>query len=134
VGRVGMAWPALKGMYRRLRHGGRGTDDQVQAAMVAGLLGGLRRVSPFTPRLPSPLLWAAWRAGLAVAGQARAWAETAGVPLDDLVGSAAPPAPFGHPDVVLAHAVLGGLLTGFEAGVISETRIGGRSLVDVAPD
>lgn len=134
VGCVGMALPALKGMHRRLCHRGRGPDDQVQAALVAGLLGGLRRASPAAPRLPAPLLWAAWRAGLDVAGEARAWAETAGVPLDDLVGSAAPPAPFGHPDLVLAHAVLGGLLTRLEAGLISETRIGGRSLVEVARD
>lgn len=134
VGCVGMALPALKGMYRRLAAGRAPgeVEADVQAALVAGLVSRLRRIDPDTPRLPSPLLWSAWRSGLQVASDARAWAQEAGVGLAEVAGSAAPPAPAGHPDLVLAHAVTGGLLTQAEAGLISETRLGGRSLVEVA--
>ena len=134
VGCVGMVLPALKRMYRRLAADRTPGDVEadMQAALVAGLLSRLRRIDPDTPRLPSPLLWSAWRSGSQVARDARAWAQEARVGLGEVIGSTAPPAPAGHPDLVLAHAVTGGLLTSAEAGLISETRVGGRSLVEVA--
>jgi hypothetical protein len=65
------------------------------------------------------LRWTAYRAGYAALREALA----APTPFGDSYHSAAPPAPFGHPDLVLARAITVRVITPVEADLIGATRL-----------
>jgi hypothetical protein len=76
------------------------------------------------------LCWAAYRAGRKVRDAEVTWARTH----DTLTESQAPQAPYGHPDLILDHAVTGGLLTREQADLIGRTRLEEITLAEVAAE
>jgi hypothetical protein len=103
---------------------------EIESAMLAGLYEHLVRVEATCGRLPARLCWAAYRAGRKVRDAEVTWARTH-VGFTD---SAIPAAPYGHPDLILAHAVTGGLLSAAEADLIGRTRLEQTTMAEVAAE
>lgn len=131
VGAAGVALPGLRRVAARLVAEYPGMDPvEADAELLTGFLDALAHLDPSTGHLPGRLCWAAYRAGRAacrrevVAAARRAPA----------VFSAAPPRPWGHPDLVLAEAVAAGVIEPFHAELISATRLGGVYLPALAAE
>jgi hypothetical protein len=127
VGAVGVALPGLRRAAARLAHAPSRVD--VEADLLVGFLAALPGVDTDRPGVCARLVNAAQtraRAAVraqeaAVAGEGRGgW------------GSALPPPPFGHPDLVLAKAVRCGVITAEEAELIGTTRLEETSLAAYA--
>lgn len=117
IGAVGVALPGLRAAAWRLGHTFTG---DVQAELLAAFVAALAGVDADEPRLAQRLCSAALvgaRARLRATEPARAEVATHGV------ASAPPPAPGGHPDFVLARAVVAGVITPDEAELIGVTRL-----------
>lgn len=128
VGAAGMALPGLKSMGARLAAGYRGDCEDLDAELLAGFLTALRTIDPHSGRLAGRLCWAAYRAGARLRhAETAASARHGGV-----VESAAPPRPWGHPDLVLVAAVAEGVITAAEADLIGRTRLEGERLAATA--
>lgn len=118
VGAVGVALPGLRMAASRLARVSGGGD--AQAELLAGFVDALGRVDLDAPRVCPRLCNAAYiaaRAALRVT-EAAAAGEPAGGS-----GSAVPPRPWGHQDLVLARAVSLQVITAEEAGLIGVTRL-----------
>ncbi len=105
VGLTGMALPGLTRAVASLARVYRGDPNDLETEVLAGFLTALRALDldelDHVP-LASRLIWAAYRAGRALAYANAAWAGR-GCDLDE---SCRPPVrPSGHPDFVLAAAV-----------------------------
>lgn len=128
VGVTGMALPRLRTVTRRLATPCPGQAADIAAEVLTGFVTALRRVDPDAGGVISRLGWAAYRAGLS--------ARTIPDPLVPAhtarIEPAPPPAPAGHPDVVLARAVASGVITRAEAELIGVTRLEDVSLAEVA--
>jgi hypothetical protein len=102
--------------------------DDIEAEALAAFLSAVARCEPGRPRLASRLCWLA-RTGATrllraeLGEQARPGTEPV---------SAAPPRPWGHPDLVLAAAVRAGVICAADAELISATRIGDTDLAEAA--
>ena len=102
--------------------------DDIEAEALAALLAAVARCQPGRPRLASRLCWLA-RIGATrplraeLAEQARPGSEPV---------SAAPPRPWGHPDLVLVSSVRAGVICAADAELISATRIGDTDLAEAA--
>ncbi|GGK43769.1 hypothetical protein GCM10010124_40710 [Pilimelia terevasa] len=117
VGAVGVALPGLRTITGRLA---RAFDGDVAATVVAEFVAVLRTLDPGPIQVVAGLLnatHAAARASLRAATPAHC-GEGNFAPV-----STVPPAPFGHPDFVLARAVHTGVITGGEAELIGVTRL-----------
>jgi hypothetical protein len=112
VGAVGVAMPGLRRAASRLS---RTFTGDVQAEVLIGFLDALVSVDPRPARVVQRLCtMAGSRARKALRANEPARVHVAyGAP-----GSALPPAPFGHPDFVLARAVARGVITAAEADLI----------------
>jgi predicted DNA-binding protein (UPF0251 family) len=112
VGAVGVAIPGLRNAAARLA---RTVSGDVQAALVTEFVAALATVELDEPRVVSRLLDAATsvaRAALRAAEPATS-GEAHFAPASTL-----PPPPYGHPDLVLAHAVKLGVVSAEEADLI----------------
>jgi hypothetical protein len=115
---VGVALPGLRRAASRLGHV-RGRAD-VEADLLAGFLAAVGVVDTGRPGVCGRLVNAAHtHARSELRGREPAAAGEANF----APGSAVPPPPCGHPDVVLARAVRGGVITGVEAELIGATRL-----------
>ena len=128
VGAVGVAMPALRRMAARLAVDYQGDTADLDAELLAGFLAALRTIDLDAPkvitRLCSPAFHAARRLRNAdVAARSGTVTTFAAAP---------PPAPYGHPDLVLARAVAAGVITATEARVIGTTRLEEVSLDEYA--
>ena len=102
-------------------HDGRADlDSEILAGFLHALATiGLATTDPATTALFPHLMRAARRGGLAWLRHQRG----ADIPLDAQFGSAPPPRPWGHPDLVLSDAVSAGVLSAGEAALIGATRL-----------
>jgi hypothetical protein len=128
IGAVGLAMPGLKAMSARLRTGTDRDGQDVEAEMLTGFLTALRDLDVASGRIAARLCWAGYHAGERFRHQQPA---RAGLVLP-LPASAPPPAPWGHPDLVLDGLVTRGVLSEYEAELIGRTRLEGMRLEDLA--
>jgi hypothetical protein len=115
VGAVGVALPGLRHAAHRLS---RTYNGDVQAALVAEFVAALATVGLDRPGVVSRLLDAASSAARAAL---RASEPAASGEANFAPGSAVPPPPYGHPDLVLARAVAVGVLSAEDADLIGTT-------------
>ncbi len=125
---VGLAGVALPGLTRAVGNlaastGYRGDHRDLQTEVLTGFLQAVRGLDPDDLDdipLASHLMWAAFRAGRALACADAAWAGRR----RDLDESwQPPPRPAGHPDFVLAAAVRRGVITAADAQLIGASRL-----------
>lgn len=128
VGVAGVLLPGLRRATWPLVQACPGKADEIEAEALAAFLAAVARAAPGRPRLASRLCWLA-RIGAQrllraeLAERARPGTEPV---------SAAPPRPWGHPDLVLARAVRAGVIGAGDAELIGATRIGDVDLADAA--
>ena len=128
VGLAGVLLPGLRRAVWPLVQACPSKADDIEAEALAAFLAAVARCQPGRPRLASRLCWLT-RIGATrllrseLAEQARPGTEPV---------SAAPPRPWGHPDLVLAKAVRAGVICASDAELISATRIGDTDLAEVA--
>ncbi|WP_219419427.1 sigma-70 family RNA polymerase sigma factor [Pseudonocardia nigra] len=126
---AGMALPVLGRVCRLLTEKFAGDPFDIHAAVLAGFLHGLARVDVHRRAVLVSLRWSAYRAGMAAVRDAlSAPTPVTGARLE----SAPPPAPAGHPDLVLAQAVADRVITVAEAQLIGVTRLEHVRLTDAA--
>lgn len=131
VGAAGVALPGLRRVAARLVADYPGVDPvEADAEVLTGFLDALAHLDITTGHLPGRLCWAAYRAGRAACRREAAAAARRA----PAVFSAAPPRPWGHPDLVLAEAVAEGVIGAFHAELISATRLGGTYLPALAAE
>jgi hypothetical protein len=100
----------------------------LDADLVAGLFAAIAGIDPDRDRLAGRLVSAAYVAGRrARRAELGEQQRRAGLPM-----SMPPPAPSGHPDLLLADAVRAGVISRSEAELIGETRLSGTPLVVMA--
>lgn len=128
VGCVGVALPALTGIAAKLTARFVGDPRDIHAAVLAGFLAELPVIDLARPRIMLRLRWAAYRAGHTCLRESL----DAPTPSARAFHSAAPPAPSGHPDLVMARAVTAGVITPVEAELIGSTRLEEVSLAEAA--
>lgn len=127
VGAVGVAAPALRAASAKLQRAGVHADTQ--AELLAGFLTALRTVDLADERVVARLCNTAHTAARA-ALRAEEAARSGRVDVD--LGPRRPPAPWGHPDLILARAVASGIISTRQAAVIGATRLEGISLTAYA--
>jgi DNA-directed RNA polymerase specialized sigma24 family protein len=114
------AWPMIRSFPNK--------SDDIEAEMLVAFLEAVARTEPDRARVASRLTW------LAHNGASRHLrhdtAQRAGVGTDPV--SAAPPQPWGHPDLVLDRAVRHGIVSAADAELIGHTRLGDVPLADAA--
>ena len=128
VGLAGVLLPGLRRTVRSLVQACPGNADDIEAQALAAFVAAVARCQPGRPRLASWLRWQARKGATRLldaelAERARPGTE----PI-----SAAPPRPWGHPDLVLAKAVRAGVISASDAELISATRLGDTDLADAA--
>jgi hypothetical protein len=128
VGLAGVLLPGLRRAVWPLVQACPGKADEIEAETLAAFLAAVARCEPGRARLASRLCWLA-RTG--ATRLLRAELAERARPGSDPV-SAAPPRPWGHPDLVLARAVRAGVIGAADAELIGATRIGDIDLADVA--
>ncbi|MBB4934426.1 hypothetical protein F4561_005246 [Lipingzhangella halophila] len=131
VGAIGLAMPGLRMSARRVCRGlAPAAVDDVESAILAGFVTAMRQINPEWTRLAWRLRSRAQRAGFQERRR-----ETRQPTVNDQVSeSAAPPIPWGHPDLLLAEAVRAGVLHRGDAQLIAESRLEKATLVAIAAD
>lgn len=128
VGLAGVLLPGLRRTAGRLARDYPGETADIDAEVLTGLLAALVDFDPTREGVAARLLWAAYRHGARL--RRRELAEShRHIPRSV---SAAPPQPWGHPDLVLARAVTDRVITACDAELIGATRIGDVALPDLA--
>jgi hypothetical protein len=115
---VGVALPGLRRAASRLGHTRNRAD--VEADLIVGFLAAIGEVDTGRPGVCGRLVNAAHTHARSVL---RAQEAAASGEVNFAPGSAMPPPPCGHPDVVLARAVRSGVVTHVEAELIGATRL-----------
>ena len=128
VGLAGVLLPGLRRAAWPLARACPGKAADIEAEMLGAFLAAVANCEPGRHRLAARLTWLA-RNGAKRALRAEI-AERAR-PGGDAV-SAAPPRPWGHPDLVLARAVRAGVVCAEDAEVVGATRVGHVDLSDLA--
>ena len=105
-----------------------GRRDDVEAEALAGLVEAIAATSPSRRGLAARLIWLSRNRAKALVrrelgDQARTERRAVACP---------PPKPYGHPDLVLAHAVAEGVLCAADAALVGDTRLGLSSPADAA--
>lgn len=135
VGAVGLALPALTNaaaqLSRQFDANSTVVAEEVAAELLRGFLEALERVDVSRRKIATRLRWAAYRAAyLFLVSEANAPKPVGGIA--EVLGlsrtpgpatSGVPRRPYEHPDLVLAHAVGDGVITGAEAELIVATRL-----------
>ena len=127
---VGLALPALLRMAADMSERFAGDPSDVHAEILTGFLTALATLDLNRPGVMTRLRWAAYRGGHAALREALA----APMPCGDGYRSTGPPAPAGHPDLVLARAVAEAVITTVEADLIGATRLERRRMRDWASE
>lgn len=128
VGLAGVLLPGLRRAAWPLVQACPGKTADIEAETLTAFLAAVAECNPGRERLASRLCWLA-RIGAnrllraELAERARPGSEPV---------SAAPPRPWGHPDLVLAKAVRAGVIDPADAELIGSTRIGGVDLGEAA--
>ncbi len=128
VGLAGVLLPGLRRAAWPLVQACPGKALDIEAETLAAFLAAVAECDPHRERLAARLCWLA-RGGAnrllraELAEHARPGSEPV---------SAAPPRPWGHPDLVLAKAVRAGVIEASDAELIGATRIGGVDLAEAA--
>jgi hypothetical protein len=128
VGACGVALPGLRRTAGDIAKGYRGDTADLDAEILAACVAALHTVDIDRPGIANRLMWAARRAGQ----RARWTAERVVLCEVSRPVSAAPPQPWGHPDLVLADAVAKGVLSAVAAELIGATRLEHLSLAQAA--
>jgi len=128
VGLAGVLLPGLRRAITPLVAACPGKAADLEAEMLAGLLVAVERCAPGRPR---PAGFLCGRGFDAAKRLLRAELAERARPGHDPV-SAEPPKPFGHPDFVLARAVVAGAIRADDAELIGATRLGEMTLADAA--
>ncbi|MEU0558474.1 hypothetical protein [Dactylosporangium sp. NPDC006015] len=126
VGAVGVALPGLRHRAHLLS---KLSSGDLHAALVEAFLKALNKVDIDQPGIVNALLNAAFSGARAAL---REQEPAASGEANFAPGSALPPAPYGHPDLVLARAVRLGVLTVAEADLIGGTYLEDVSVADYA--
>ncbi|MBC6451340.1 hypothetical protein [Actinokineospora xionganensis] len=130
---VGLALPGLRNIAGTLAAGYRGDSADLDAEILAGFLDALRlRVNPTWTYLAYRLIRAGFEAGRALRSQEEDYTGQIHAGLEFLVESAAPPAPWGHPDFVLVDAIGKHVISRAQAELIGRTRLENVRLGEVA--
>lgn len=116
---VGLALDALIPIAARLTAHYAGDPTDIHAEVLRGFLDALYRIDLDQGRIMIRLRWAAYRAG----HRALTAAMDGPTPKAPGFRSSEPRPPAGHPDLVLARAVVVGVLTETEAALIGDTRL-----------
>ncbi|MGH9078601.1 MAG: hypothetical protein ACRDYE_00730 [Acidimicrobiales bacterium] len=124
VGLAGVLLPGLRRAAWPLCHACLDRAADVESEMLASLVAAVRGADSNRPRLAAHLTWQAHGGGKKLV---RAELAESARPAFHPV-SAAPPRPWGHPDLVLVKAVEHGVLCAEDADLISATRIGGMPM------
>ena len=128
IGLAGVLLPGLRRAAWPLVQACPGKGADIEAETLAAFLTAVAACQPGRARLASRLCWLA-RTGAQRLLRAEL-SEQARVGTDPV--SAAPPRPWGHPDLVLAKAVAAGVIGAADAELIGATRIGDVDLADAA--
>jgi hypothetical protein len=129
VGLAGVLAPGLRRVAAALANDYPGDPADIDAEVLAGLLDGIARIDPGGTRLPARLLRHAFNRAKRLRRSDRAFAlRNAPVSPDSM----APPRLVGHPDLVLAKAVLREVITRDEAELIGMTRLEGIGIAQLA--
>ncbi len=126
---AGVALPVLINVAAQLTDRFTGDRGDIDSAILTGFLDGLAKVDLDRPQILVSLRWRAFRAGMTALREALRAPTPHG---DRRFTSAPPPPPAGHPDLVLARAVLDGAITAGEAALIGATRLDHLPLADAA--
>ena len=128
IGLAGVLLPGLRRATGVFRDMCPGKAADIEAEALVGLIEGIAATEPSRRRLASRLVWLARnRAKRLVADEL---SEVGRV--DHSTVPDAPARPYGHPDLVLAKAVLEGVLCADDAALIGETRLGLLSVAEAA--
>jgi hypothetical protein len=130
VGLAGVFLPGLRRAVWPIIRACPGKADDIEAQALAAFVAAVARCQPGRPRLAS---WLRWQARKGATRLLRAEMAEQARPATEPV-SAAPPRPWGHPDLVLAKAVRAGVISASDAELISATRIGDTDLADAAAE
>jgi hypothetical protein len=130
VGLAGVLLPALRRAVWPLTQACPVQASDIESEMLAHFVAAVGRVAPGQRRLAAHLTWLAHGGAKELA---RAEMAERAKPANRPV-SAAPPRPWGHPDLVLVKAVEQEVLRAEDAELISATRIGDLSLERAAAD
>ena len=128
VGLAGVLLPGLRRALEPLAETCPAKQADLEAEMLAGLLGALTRCPAGRPR---PAGFLCGRAYDAAKQLVRKEMAERGRPARRAI-SAEPPKPFGHPDLVLARAVGAGVVCSDDAELIGATRLGEMTLEEAA--
>jgi hypothetical protein len=128
VGLAGVLLPGLRRAVWPLVQSCPGKAADIEAETLAAFLAAVARCEPGRARLASRLCWLA---RIGANRLMRAEVVERARPGTDPV-SAAPPRPWGHPDLVLERAVRAGVIGAADAELIGATRIGDVELAEVA--
>lgn len=119
IGAVGVALPALRAIAADLADGPGADVADVHAAVLTGFMTGLHRIDADRPGVITRLRWHAYRAGLLAR-----YTRDGILPMPPQAPeSAPPPYPWGHPDLILADAVIAGVLSPLAAELIGRSRL-----------
>lgn len=133
VAAVGLALPGLRNIAGTLAAGYRGDSADLDAEILCGFLDALRRrVNPQWTYLAYRLIRAGFEAGRALRAREEDYTGQIYTGLEFLLESAAPPAPWGHPDFVLLDAVSQHVISAAQAELIGRTRLENVRLGEVA--
>jgi DNA-directed RNA polymerase specialized sigma24 family protein len=128
VGIAGVLLPGIRRAVFPLFEACPTKGADLEAEALCAFLGALARCQPGRARLAS---WLCWRTRIGAAKVLRAaLAERAGPGTTPV--SAAPPRPWGHPDLVLAKVVAAGAISAEDAELIWATRLEHQSLAEAA--
>ena len=128
VGLAGVLLPGLRRAAWPLARACPAKAADIEAEMLSALLAAVARCEPGRARLAARLTWLA-RTGAhrLLRAEMGDRARPGGEPV-----SAAPPRPWGHPDLVLGRAVRAGVVCAEDADLIGATRIGDVELSQMA--
>lgn len=128
VGLIGVLLPGLRRAASPLTAACPHRTADIQADVLTGFLVAVAATPVGRPRVAARLTWAARRNAERLV---RVELIEQGRPGHDPV-PAAPPHPYGHPDLVLARSVSAQVISAQDAGLIGATRLGEMSLAEAA--
>jgi hypothetical protein len=130
VGAAGVALPALRARAGELARGFHGDSHDLDAEVLSGFVITLRELDLSRGKIAARLSYAAYNAGRRL----RRRLEDSPGRHGEFTCSLPPPAPWGHPDLVLGRAVGLGIITALQADLIGRTRLEDVPLQHVAAE
>jgi hypothetical protein len=128
VGLAGVLLPGLRAALATMVSAWPDAAEDLEAEVLAELVDVVASFDPAAERVASRVLWrAAQRARRRLAKEQADFGRHVSRPFP-----AEPHRPWGHPDFVLAEAVKAGVINAADAELVGESRLGGRSIVELA--